>query len=179
MYIYYIKNKDKALVQNSTGNYSFFDNTNTLNDILNSKNKLEILDKKLEEISIIKNIEEKEMKFSYLSLLKDLEEKRIQELENRTNKVYSNQKKNVYINTTNFIEDLNNKLKLIDFYLELRYCSINKQDFNISFNKNENQSKKLKFISMCFSNIYDTNAFINSLVENDKVYNINKQKYLK
>ena len=46
------------------------------------------------------------------------------------------------------VNGLNNKLKLIDFYLEIRNALINKADLNFKFSKDEDQSKTLKFINI-------------------------------
>ena len=178
MYIYYIKYQDSVFVQNNT-DYEMFNNTNNLEKVLKTNNRIEIINMRKEDLKNISDSEEVYLKTIYLNLKEEFEKNRLNKLIDNSVNIYSDKKVNGYIENNSFIGDLDNKLKLIEFYLEIKNTIKNHQELNIIFNDKENNSKKLKFINLCLTNIDDPDNFVNELIKNDKYYSINKQKKLK
>ena len=79
MYLYYTKEKDKVLVQNSNMSFDIFDNTNNIENILKVNNNIEFIEMKKKELhSMIneKTKEEIDIKLLYLDLLQEIQNKR-------------------------------------------------------------------------------------------------------
>ena len=175
MYLRYIRYKGKATVQENT-EYKIFDNIDNLENILKCKNKIIILKMIKERTKFIKDEEEKYLKTIYLDSKIDIELKIIERLEKKSHTIYSENKETKNLNVNDFIEDLDNKLNLINYYLNIKDAIKNNKDLNISFNSKENQKKKLQFINLCLNNISDPESFINNLIKKDGYYSIKKQK---
>ena len=176
MYLYLTKDKDKVLVQKNDG-YEIFDNTNNIEKVLNKNNNIEIIHKISNRLN--ENNENDKIKILYLNLKEQLEKEQLDKVINRSIKTYSNEKISKYINSTDFINDIYNKLSLIDFYLYIRDCLLNHKELDIQFDEKDNKLKKLNFLTICLRNVDSPEEFINILIEKDYTYSINKQKKLK
>ena len=184
MYISFIRNKDNVIAVKANMQQDLFENTDNIDEVLNKYNFGLIIKAKIKEYSKkIENnnsfVENDNLKKDYLKLRKKVIEHNLLDLLHNSNKVYSGKKENTYLHVDKFIEDLNNKLKLIDFYLEIKNALINKEELDIKFDENENHSKKLKFINLCVINYENRDTFIEELVKQDEEYSVSqKQKKL-
>ena len=184
MYIFYTKEGNSVVAITANMKNDLFNNTDNIDEILNTCNKSEMIKAKIKEYSEEKknaslNQEEVyDIKIQYLNKQKKLIEKKLLNLFHEGEEVFSEKKENIYVHSTELIKDLNNKLALIDFYLKIRNALLNKTELNIEFDRNENQSKKLKFISLCARNFNNPENFLKKLINLDDEYSI-KQKQKK
>ena len=182
MYIFYTKEGNSVVATTANMKTDLFNNTDNIHEILSTCNEGEIIKAKIKEYSEEKknaNLKQKEacnLKIQYLNKKKKLIEDKLLHLFHEGEEVFSEKKENVYVHSTDFITDLNNKLALIDFYLKIKNALVNKTELNIEFNRNENQSKKLKFISLCARNYNNPEIFIRKLINLDNEYSIQYKK---
>lgn len=181
MYTHYTRNKDIVLVKKIDMEYEVFDNVDNIELILKQYNNIKCIKSRKKWLLLLndKNDELTIIKKQYLDLKEELETKKLDELQNKSTKIFSKNVSYRTIENTNFIEDLDKKLKLIDYYFDMRYKILNHKDFNIIFSTKENQKKELSFINLCASNINEPLSFINELIQADKSYSFNNQKELK
>ena len=158
MYIYYTKNKNLVVATSTNMGRDLFNNTDNIEEILNTYNEGLIIKSKIKEYSNNEDAEENKLseannlKINYLQKMKMVVESKLLNLFYTGKEVYSEKKESKYVHPSEIIKNLNNKLLLIDFYLEIRNALINKDELNINFYENENQSKKLRFINLCVKN---------------------------